>query len=66
MTVSEVALKGVARKVYKGLRMHDLTPELQPQVKCTFAISTADKYVQEGILTFDRHENSHTYSACMH
>ena len=56
-----VSLEGVHKRDYKGLRMFDLTPEIKPQVKCTFATSAVEKYVQEGTLTFDRHENSSTY-----
>jgi len=56
-----VALEGVQKRTYKALRMFDLTPEFQPTVKCTFALSHRSKYVQKGTLTFDRHENSYKF-----
>lgn len=57
-----VELEGVQKRTYKGLRMFDLTPEIAPTVKCTFAISKDAKYIQEGTLTFDRHENSYKFN----
>lgn len=53
-----VELEGIPKKEYKGLRMYELNPEIQPNVKCTFAISPSEKFVQEGRLCFDRHEGS--------
>lgn len=53
---------GVQKRTYKGLRMFDLTPEIKPTVKCTFAVSPSKKFVQKGLLSFDRHEGSYKYN----
>lgn len=54
-------LKGVAKREYFGLRMFDLTPEVKPKVKATVAVSPQKKWVQEGLLSFDRHEGSYQF-----
>jgi len=61
MVVSQIEMEGVRKKDYFGLRMYDLTPEIKPTVKCTFALSPTEKATMEGKLSFDRHEGSHTY-----
>jgi len=62
VTVSKVRQKGVRKNDYFGLTMYELTPEIQPKVKVTLALSPTEKVEQEGIFTIDRHEGSYKYA----
>jgi len=58
MALSEFELFGFRKRDYFGLRMWHITPEIQPLVKATLAISPTEKWLFTGTLTVDRHEGS--------
>jgi hypothetical protein len=60
--VSQLEKEGVQKKDYFGLKMFDLTPEYKPLVHASFTWSKDKKAMQEGVLSFDRHEGSYRFS----
>lgn len=62
MTVTQLEREGAKKKDYFGLQMFELAPEIKPSVTATFTWGPSKKAVQQGILSFDRHEGSYKFS----